>query len=75
MNEYLGAAETDMRLALRSQSQSRATIETLATIKNPPTVYAKQVNLANGPPSAFAPEARGSSQPGHARVKARPPHP
>ena len=49
MGEHLGAAETYMRLALKAQSQSRATIETLATIKNPPTVYARQVNVANGP--------------------------
>ncbi|MBW8364708.1 MAG: hypothetical protein K0M39_09145 [Rhizobium sp.] len=37
-----------MRLALRSQSQCRATLETLATIKNPPIVYAKQANFAAG---------------------------
>ncbi len=49
LGEYLGAAETYLRLALKPQSQSRATIETLAAIKNPPTVYARQVNVANGP--------------------------
>ena len=38
-----------MRLALRSQSQCRATLETLATIKNPPIVYAKQANVTTGP--------------------------
>ncbi len=38
-----------MRLALRAQSQSRATLETLATIKNPPIVYAKQANVTTGP--------------------------
>ena len=37
-----------MRLALRAQSQCRATLETLAAIKNPPIVYAKQANFANG---------------------------
>ena len=37
-----------MRLALKAQSQCRATVETLATIKNPPVVYAKQANFANG---------------------------
>jgi len=36
MGEYLGAAETYMRLALRAQSQCRATFETLAAVKNPP---------------------------------------
>jgi len=38
-----------MRLALRAQSQCRATLETLATIKNPPIVYAKQANVTSGP--------------------------
>lgn len=46
---YLQASDTYMRLALRAQSQCRATLETLATIKNPPVVFAKQANIANGP--------------------------
>lgn len=33
--EYLNAGETYLRLALKAQSQCRATIETLAEIKNP----------------------------------------
>jgi hypothetical protein len=38
------------RYALRAQSQCRATLETLANIKNPPSVmFARQANLANGP--------------------------
>jgi hypothetical protein len=41
--------EADMRIALRAQSQCRATLETLSAIKNPPVVYAKQANFANGP--------------------------
>ena len=49
MGEYIQAAETYMKLALRAQSQCRATLETLATIKNPPVVIAKQANIANGP--------------------------
>jgi hypothetical protein len=49
MGEHLGATETYMRLALRAQNQSRATFETLAAIKNPPLVFAKQMNVANGP--------------------------
>lgn len=48
LGEYLPAAETYMRLALKSQAQCTKTIEVLAAIKNPPVVYAKQVNLANG---------------------------
>ena len=38
-----------MKLALRAQNQCRATLETLATIKNPPVVFTKQANFANGP--------------------------
>ena len=41
--------EAHMKLALKAQSQGRATLETLAAIKNPPVVYAKQANFANGP--------------------------
>lgn len=41
--------ESFMRLALRAQNQCRATLETLATIKNPPLVFARQANFANGP--------------------------
>jgi len=40
--------EANMRMALRAQSQCRATLETLATIKNPPVVYAKQANISQG---------------------------
>lgn len=42
------AFEANMRMALRAQSQCRATLETLATIKNPPVVFAKQANIAGG---------------------------
>ena len=38
-----------MRLALRAQSQCRATLEALAAIKNPPIVYARQANVTTGP--------------------------
>lgn len=48
MGEYMGAAETYLKLALRAQSQCRATLETLAAIKNPPIVFAKQANIAQG---------------------------
>jgi hypothetical protein len=37
------------RLALKAQGQCRTTLETLAVIKNPPTVFARQANIANGP--------------------------
>jgi len=40
--------EVLMKLALKAQSQSRATIETLSAIKNPPTVFAHQANITHG---------------------------
>lgn len=49
MGEYLDASERYMRLALKAQSQCRATLETLATVKNPPVVFAKQANVTTGP--------------------------
>lgn len=49
MGEYMNAMDRYLRLALKAQSQCRATLETLATIKNPPVIYAKQANIANGP--------------------------
>lgn len=48
MGEHMGAMETYLKLALKAQSQSRATVETLAAIKNPPVVFAKQANINNG---------------------------
>ena len=41
--------ETMFRLAFKAQSQCARTLEALAKIKNPPIVYAKQANIANGP--------------------------
>ena len=46
--ECLDATDKYMRLALKAQSQCRATLETLAGIKNP-IPYIKQTNIANGP--------------------------
>ena len=46
--EHMKNAETYLRLALKAQSQCRATLETLATIKNPPVVFARQANINNG---------------------------
>jgi hypothetical protein len=48
MGEYIDASEKYMRLALKAQAQCRATIETLAAIKNPPVVIARQANISAG---------------------------
>jgi hypothetical protein len=47
-SQFLDQFEKYLRLALKAQSQSRATCESLAVLKNPP-VFARQANIANGP--------------------------
>ncbi|WP_343626059.1 hypothetical protein [Roseateles puraquae] len=46
--EYMKNWEAYMRMAMKAQSQCRMTLETLATIKNPPVVFARQANINNG---------------------------
>jgi hypothetical protein len=46
----LAATETYLRLALKAQAQCRATLQTLAEIKNPRAMaFVKQANIAQGP--------------------------
>jgi hypothetical protein len=50
MGDYINPAETYLRLALKAQSQCRATLEALAAIKNPAAVaFVRQANIAHGP--------------------------
>ena len=47
MGEHLQATELYLRLALKAQAQSRATVEALAEMKNPRAVaFVKQANIA-----------------------------
>lgn len=46
--EYMKNWEAFLRMALKAQNQCRMTLETLATIKNPPVVIARQANINNG---------------------------
>jgi len=46
--EYMKHCETYLRMAMKAQNQCRMTLETLATIKNPPVVIARQANINNG---------------------------
>lgn len=49
IGEYVNAADIYLRLALRAQAQCRATIETLAMMKNPqPVAFVRQANIAHG---------------------------
>lgn len=47
--EWFPNYQAHMRLALKAQSLCRATVETIATIKNPHVVFARQANIAQGP--------------------------
>lgn len=47
--QYIDHFDRYMRLALKAQGQCRATLETLALIKSPATVFARQANIAHGP--------------------------
>ena len=48
--DYMDNLDRYLKLALRAQSQCRATWEALATIKNPPVAgYVRQANIAHGP--------------------------
>jgi hypothetical protein len=46
--DYLKNWEAYLRMALKAQNQCRMTLETLATIKNPPVVITRQANINNG---------------------------
>jgi hypothetical protein len=48
MGQYLPAAEIYMRLALKAQSQCRTAAESLAEIKNPRPVFARNFNAVAG---------------------------
>jgi hypothetical protein len=45
---YIANYESIMRMAFRAQNQCRMTLETLANIKNPPVVFARQANISQG---------------------------
>lgn len=46
--EYLNQVELNLRLALKAQAQCARTVEVLAAMKNPPIIFAKQANIAQG---------------------------
>jgi hypothetical protein len=65
---WFSYSEAYMRMALKAQNQCRATVGTLAQIKNPPVVFARQANIAQGPQQvnnampAGEPLARGENK-------------
>lgn len=68
LGEYTNAAEIYLRLALKAQSQCRATLETLAAIKNPaPVAFVRQANIANGPQQVNNGALSSGTEPSRAR--------
>lgn len=65
--EHLAQFQTHLTLALKAQSQCRATLQTLAEMKNPrPVAFVKQANIANGPQ-----QVNNGIEPGQAASPAR----
>lgn len=69
-SQMLNQYETNFRLALRAQAQCRTTLETLSAIKNPPVIFAKQANIANGPQQVN----NGAAPLAHTEEKENPPN-
>lgn len=46
--KFIANLDSFLRLALKAQNQCRMTLETLAAIKNPPVIFARQANIAHG---------------------------
>ena len=66
--EYLDHLDRYLKLALRAQSQCRATWETLAMIKNPPPVaFVRQANIAHGPQQVNNNSPAAANPPSRAR--------
>ena len=73
MDNGLNATDTFLRLGLKAQAQCRATLQTLAELKNPqPVAFVKQANIAHGPQQVNngAPSDRGPSAPLRAGISA-----
>ena len=67
--EYLNQWEAFLRMGLKAQNQCRMTLETLATIKNPPVMFARQANINNGGQQQVnnGSAATSADQPSHAK--------
>lgn len=61
--------ESYLRLALKAQAQSRATLDALVAIGNPPVLFAQQANVAFGPQQVNnAGSSHASARVGEAQV-------
>jgi hypothetical protein len=55
--------ETYLRLALKAQAQSRATLEAMVAVGNPPVLFAQQANVAFGPQQVNNGAAQATNKP------------
>lgn len=79
MSDYPEAFDRYMRHAMKAQAQARATYETIAEVRSPPVVIARQANIAagpqqvnNAPPAAqraLAREVSGENLPNELKVE------
>jgi hypothetical protein len=66
MGKNSSSVDSYMRLSLKAQAQCRATLQTLAEIKNPrPVAFVKQANIAHGPQQIN----NGQAEPAHAHAE------
>jgi hypothetical protein len=69
MDRCPGSTETYLRLGLKAQAQCRATLQTLAEIKNPqPVAFVRQANIAHGPQQVNNGLPSGQAPVAHARA-------
>jgi len=62
--DYVDHFDRYLKLALRAQSQCRATLEAISAIKNPPVMgYVRQANIAHGPQQVNNTSPPGSDSP------------
>lgn len=69
--DYQPNLEAFLRMALKAQNQCRMTLETLANIKNPPVVIARQANINNGGQQQVNNGGVPTGAQGSARARAR----
>ena len=61
--------ESYLKLALRAQSQCRATLQALATVKNPPVMgYVRQANVSHGPQQVNNASATTQQRPARGKI-------
>ncbi|WP_374515577.1 hypothetical protein [Niveibacterium sp.] len=68
VGQRIDLAERYLRLGLKAQAQSRATLQTLIEAKSPPVVFARQANVTSGPQQNHI-YGTAAGTPAHARAE------